>query len=185
MTPDSAREVPSPHIGRLLVASPALLDPNFFRAVVLVCDDEGELGLILNRPSESPVAEFLPMWVVDEPQVVFFGGPVQPEVAVGLAQPSDEDPIGFTPVTAGIGLFDLATPPEFVGLEHLRVFSGYSGWDTGQLEAELANGDWIVVDSDPGDLFDAEPATLWSRVLGRQGGELALLASFPIDPTLN
>lgn len=175
--------------GKLLVAAPALIDPNFARTVVLLCEfnEDGALGLVLNRPTESPVADFLPMWEPDEPPVVFIGGPVQPEVAVGLVRHRGVEPIGFSVVADDYGLFDLATPPELTdgALAALRVFSGYSGWGSGQLEAEVLNGDWVIVDATLDDLFGPDAHGLWSAVLRRQGGELAMLADFPEDPGLN
>jgi len=150
-------------------------------------DGEGAIGLVLNRPSRSPVHDYLPQWSPGEPSVVFVGGPVQPEIAVGLAEHSGQSPIGFTEISGDIGLFDLATPVELVSgaLSQLRVFSGYCGWARGQLEDELAAGDWIVVASEPDDPFTADAERLWTAVLRRQGGELATLADIPVDPRLN
>ncbi len=189
MMGDSATGLPSTHAGALLVAGPSLLDPNFARSVVLLCEvnEEGALGLMLNRPSQSPVADFLPQWQPEPPSVVFVGGPVQPEIAVGLGRRSGGEPIGFTEIRDDIGLFDLATPPELVvgALSQLRVFSGYAGWGEGQLEAELISGDWIVVEPSEGDAFSSEPDDLWAAVLRRQGGDLAMWAAYPQDPSLN
>jgi len=177
------------HGGKLLVAAPSLIDPNFARTVVLLCevDADGAIGLILNRPSTELVADYLPQWEPAPPTVVFVGGPVQPEIAVGLARRGVEEPIGFSAVDDHLGLFDLATPAELVAgaLSSLRVFSGYAGWDRGQLQSELETGDWIVVDRTADDCFTSEPLGLWTEVLRRQGGEVSLLADFPIDPTLN
>src|SRR6266700_3305091 len=76
--------------GRLLVATPTLYDPNFFRSVVLVLEhgEEGALGVVLNRPSETAVGESLPGWnpVASDPGVVFVGGPVSPDAAIGVAR---------------------------------------------------------------------------------------------------
>jgi putative transcriptional regulator len=189
MTSDSATGSPSLHAGSLLVAAPSLLDPNFTRTVVLVCEvnPEGALGLVLNRPSDSLVRDYLPQWKPSPPDVVFVGGPVQPEIAVGLGRHAGAEPLGFSAVEGNLGLFDLATPEELVagGLSHLRVFSGYAGWGAGQLEFELLTDDWVVVAAAVDDPFTQDPLTLWERVLRRQGGELALLAGFPPDPTLN
>lgn len=177
--------------GRLLVASVSLLDPNFFRAVVLICahDDDGAFGVVINRPSDARVADFLPDWapVTATPDVVFVGGPVSPEVAVGVAETSGLRPQSeaWTAVLGPVGMIDLGTPPDDLSVSRARVFSGYSGWGMGQLETEIGRGDWIVVDSAPGDGFAADPETLWNRVLRRQPGRLALLSTFPPDPRLN
>ncbi len=178
--------------GKLLIASPSLLDPNFTRAVVLLCqhDGDGALGLILNRPTDAAVAEFLPDWAahLSLPDVVFEGGPVQREAAVALARLDGEPPAdGWVPVGAGLGLLDISVPPWDVPgrVEALRVFSGYAGWGGGQLEGELRTDDWFVVPADPEDAFAPEPQPLWRTVLARQPGRLRMLAHFPDDPTLN
>jgi len=182
--------------GRLLVAGPRLVDPNFARTVVLICrhDDEGALGLVLNRPSSLAVAEALPGWVeaLAPPNVVFLGGPVQPEMAVALAllvperdgRPDSEE---WTPVDGRLGLLNLSASPalEVGGLERLRVYAGYAGWSAGQLDFEVASGDWWVLATEGDDPFSAAPGGLWSRVLRRQPGALALFANFPPDPSLN
>ncbi len=167
--------------GRLLVASPLLADLNFRRTVVLVLthDETGAVGVILNRATTSPVADHLPAWHGNavSPPVVFIGGPVEPSVAICLER-SDE---GSDPIP-GVGLIDLSGEP---GGERVRVFSGYSGWDHDQLEQELEEGAWIVAEPTPDDAFAEGTEALWEKVLRRQGGTAALLASFPEDPRLN
>jgi putative transcriptional regulator len=94
---------------------------------------------------------------------------------------------GWTPLAGVIGAVDLENEPVDLleALDGLRVFAGYAGWGPGQLEQELRLGGWLVLPSEPDDAFTANPATLWSRVLRRQGGELALLHTMPADPTNN
>jgi putative transcriptional regulator len=86
-----------------------------------------------------------------------------------------------------LGLIDLDAPPELLsaGLRGLRIFAGYAGWGGGQLDDELAEGAWYVVDSEPLDAFSAAPEELWRVVLRRQRGELAFLSTYPPDPSLN
>jgi putative transcriptional regulator len=178
--------------GQLLVATPRLIDPNFHRSVILLLDhdEEGALGVVINRPSELPLAEVLPAWAdaVAEPRLLFSGGPVSPEsaLAVGLTYgdgPSD----GFKHLIGQYGLVDLDALPETLipALVGVRVFSGYAGWGAGQLELELAEGSWYVVAAQPGDLLAPDPAQLWRAVLRRQPGELAYVATFPDDPMMN
>ena len=177
---------------RLLVAAPSLVDPNFARTVVLVIEhaEEGSLGVVLNRPSETDLGAALPRWegVAADPSVVFVGGPVAPTAAIALgAAPGGEEVEGWRPLFDGIGSIDLERDPEdlAVPVRDVRVFAGYVGWSPGQLEAEVEAGAWYVVDALPGDARCERPDDLWGAVLRRQGGPLALVANFPPDPTLN
>ncbi|GAA1186650.1 YqgE/AlgH family protein [Streptomyces hebeiensis] len=178
--------------GRLLVATPALADPNFARAVVLLLDHDGEgsLGVVLNRPTPVDVGEILAPWgeLAGEPGVVFQGGPVSLDSALGLAViPGGDGPLGWRRVHGAIGLVDLDTPPELIAraLGSLRIFAGYAGWGPGQLESELREGAWYVVESEPGDVSSPRPEGLWRAVLRRQRGKLAMVATYPDDPSLN
>ena len=172
--------------GQLLVASPQLLDPNFYRTVVYIAEhgEDGALGLVLNRPTEEPVADHLPDWApaTTAPAVVFVGGPVSNEIAVGLARCPVHPPESWAPGFDGSGLVDLSIGPESLGgVDALRIFSGYSGWITGQLEMELATDSWFVLPARPSDLFTDHPETLWRDVMARQPGRLAFYASYPHD----
>jgi putative transcriptional regulator len=184
--------------GRLLVATPLLGDPNFRRTVILIVEDEpeeGTLGVVLNRPTEVQVGQVLESWtdLVTGPSVVFKGGPVSPNSALALALARGEDePLGWrsldgSSLTARIGLVDLEAPPELLagGITSLRVFAGYAGWGPGQLQAEIDEGAWYVLAGEPTDAFLAEPERLWPEVLRRQGGEFAIVATYPDDPMLN
>ena len=183
----------SPFKGRLLIASPALRDPNFDRTIVLMLhhDEDGAVGLVLNHPSQMAVAEALPQWegAAAAPPVLFFGGPVDPSSAICLARmrPGPDPVEGWLPVIGRIGTLDLTRDPaETAGrLEDLRVFSGYSGWGPGQLEGELEGGAWLVVEPVHDDPFTTDPAGLWRAVLRRQPGRLAWLAQFPDDVHAN
>jgi putative transcriptional regulator len=184
--------------GQLLAATPMLGDVNFRRTIVLVVEDdkdEGTLGVVLNRPSEIPVEQVLQPWtnLVTGPSVLFRGGPVAPDSALALALPlGDEQPIGWRSLAGSklmsrLGLVDLGAPPELLadGIASLRVFAGYAGWGPGQLEAEIDVGAWLVLDGMPQDAFVPEPDRLYPSVLRRQGGDMALLSTYPDDPVLN
>jgi putative transcriptional regulator len=178
--------------GRLLVATPLLRDPNFDRAVVLVLshDADGALGVVVNRPTAVPVTDILPGWqpVVTSPGVVFHGGPVSLDSALGLVAVADgAEPLGVRRVSGRVGVVDLDTPPEIVqpGVVAMRVFAGYAGWSPEQLESEIAEGSWYVVEAETGDAFSDDADELWRAVLRRQDGPLALMATFPADPSLN
>ena len=215
--------------GKLLVATPLLTDPNFARTVVLMCahEDEGALGVVINRPTQSDVIEHVPEWhrLAASPAVIYSGGPVELEGALALGRMAEgraplagseakseagaggdaapgggseesadlDDRIdrgmeGWTAVTSEVGFIDLGRPPEqfaAAGLEHMRLFSGHSGWGSGQLEAEIEEDAWFVVDSEPGDAFSREPETLWREVLRRQSGRLQMYADYPRDVSVN
>ena len=184
--------------GRLLVATPLLSDPNFRRTVVLVVEHEpeqGTLGVVLNRPTQVPVDQVLEPWtdLATSPSVVFSGGPVATNSALALALvPGTDEPVGWhpldgSPAVARLGLVDLDAPPGLLApaVASLRVYAGYAGWSAGQLEAEISEGAWYVLPAEQGDAFCAEPERLWPAVLRRQGGELAYVATYPDDPSLN
>jgi putative transcriptional regulator len=191
-------DMPETLAGCLLVATPLLGDPNFRRAVVLVVDDEpeeGTLGVVLNRPTGTPVEQVLASWtdLVTAPTVVFEGGPVSPNSALGLAMvPGEDEPVGWraldsTAPPSRLGLVDLDAPPQLLagGIASLRVFAGYAGWSPGQLRSEISEGAWYVLEAEPADAFAAEPEQLWQVVLRRAGGTLALVATYPEDPAQN
>jgi putative transcriptional regulator len=179
--------------GRLLVATPTLEDPNFRRTVVLVLDhsDDGALGIVVNRPLEVDVAAVLPAWqpYTTNPGRLFQGGPVQLDSALGLvAVPGDgREPEGVRRIIGSLGLVDLDTPPDALAgdVAGLRIFAGYAGWSSGQLEDEIGEGAWYVVDSEPRDPFTDAPEGLWRAVLRRQRGDLALVSTYPDDPSMN
>jgi len=180
--------------GRLLVATPPLEDPNFDRTVIYVLEhhDEGALGLVLNRPSEEQLAEPLDAWIdlQSEPPQVFSGGPVEPDALIALARTREQlDEAGedLAPLNGTLASANLAADPGIVrpDISALRVFRGYSGWGPGQLEDEIDAGAWLVLDTDPSDVFTANPEELWRIVLRRQPGRLAWLASAPDDLETN
>lgn len=173
--------------GLLLVASPALVDPNFYRTVVLLLeyDAEGAVGVVLDRPLDLDAAEYLPAWreVLAPPHRVFEGGPVQPETAIGVAyRPSSGGIETWRPVLGGVGLIDVSLEPADIGeIREARIFAGYSGWGAGQLDMELAVGSWFPVMGTRDDVFDPVPRGLWRRVLRRQEPHIARYADYPTD----
>lgn len=178
--------------GRLLVATPPLVDPNFDRTVVYMIEhnDQGAIGVVVNRPTEEDSISGLERWLdrVTPPAVVFSGGPVELDALIGLALGNGADEQGGWAVTRnGIGTVDLERSPY--DLEplpsHLRLFRGYSGWGPWQLDGELEAGAWIVLDALPTDPFTEHPDDLWRSVLRRQGGRLAWIAQAPDDLASN
>lgn len=186
--------------GRLLVASPDMGDPNFADSVVLLLEvnDDGALGVILNRPAAIPVAEVLPAWAehASAPELLFRGGPVSTDGALGVALVRggpERQPPGFRPLedaapeAGDLGLLDLDAPAELFAdsLAGLRIFAGYAGWGAGQLAGEIERDDWYVVPATADDVFGSESTGLRREVLRRQPGDLAWHATRPADPAMN
>lgn len=176
--------------GQLLLASPTLLDPNFARTVVLIGmhDGDGAMGVVLNRPSTATVAEAVPQLgeLLGAADTVYVGGPVQPGSVVFLAEFLDPSVAG-TLVLGRIGFPAPDAEPEQLAdaTERRRLFAGHAGWAPGQLDAEIAEGDWIAHPATPAEVFCEEPGQLWSEVLTRKGGSYALIARMPVDPSVN
>jgi putative transcriptional regulator len=176
--------------GRLLVATPALFDPNFRRTVVLVGEhgDEGAMGLVLNRPSDVTVGEAVPPLadVAGGDSIVHVGGPVQPEAVLVLAE-FDDPEAAATIVVGDVGFASSEGElGEVAGVtRRARVFAGYSGWGPGQLEAELEEESWLVEPAEGVDLFPEAGDDLFGAVLRRKGGTYRVLALMPEDPSTN
>jgi putative transcriptional regulator len=175
--------------GQLLVASPALHDPNFRRTVVLITEHnaDGAAGLVLNRPSEAEVVEAVPQLeqLADDGDHVWVGGPVEPNAVLVLGEfldPSD----AAVPLFGSLGFPALDEPDEIVPLTtRRRIFAGYAGWASGQLEDELAREDWILEPAANDDAFTETPEELWAEVLRRKGGIYELVSRMPEDPSVN
>lgn len=188
-----ADETPRVAPGDLLVSSTELVEPTFRRTVVYLVEhsDTGSLGVVLNRPSEAPVADVVPAWggKAAEPATIFVGGPVRRDAALclGVLRPHAPLRVGLRPVEGRVVMVDLDADPDELAprLLGIRLFAGYSGWSAGQLEGELARQDWVVVPSLPDDLLVPPGVDLWARVLRRQPMPLALLATHPLDPDRN
>lgn len=194
-------EVPPGEVagGRLLVATPLLTEPTFARTVVLLLHaggDDGALGVVLNRPSDVEIERVLPGWDVGAaaPPVVFEGGPVQPQAAICLAElrPGVTEHAGLAPLPVSVpgpryATVDLDLDPTEVvpAVARMRVFAGYAGWSAGQLESEVEEGAWWVLDALPDDAYRARPDGLWRVVLRRQPAPLSFAATLPEDASLN
>jgi putative transcriptional regulator len=174
--------------GQLLVSSPALVDPNFRKTVVLIAhhDDEGAMGLVLSRPSSVTAAEAVPALdgIVGAADPVFVGGPVQPEAFMALAE-FDDLADAAAPIFGRVGFMPAETEPDELSVRRVRLFAGYAGWGPGQLEAELDEPSWIVVAAEADDPFADDPDELWREVIHRKGGRFSLLENMPFDPWLN
>jgi putative transcriptional regulator len=177
--------------GKLILAGPTLKDPNFDRTVVFITEhnEDGAMGLVLNRPSEATVGDAVPdlTWIAEADDPVYVGGPVAPNGVIVLAEWDDptravvlvEDDLGFVPGDAD--------DPDLLAaaVRRARVYAGHAGWGPGQLEDELAEEAWIVQAPRREELFSEDAESLWPAVLRRMGREFALLSTMPPDPSLN
>ena len=175
--------------GHLLISGASLWDPNFRRTVVLIGhhDDEGAVGVVLNRPLDATVEEAAPPLspLVLPGETLFSGGPVQPEAAVVLADFEDPGKAGVLALDSIGFLPEEADPESLGGLRRARVFAGYAGWGAGQLEAEMDEDSWHATPARPEDVFTSRPEGLWALAVGRLGPGFRLLATMPLDPQLN
>ena len=181
--------------GTLLLANTDLLEPTFRRSVIYIVEhnDGGTLGVVLNRSSETAVYNVLPQWakLAAKPKTMFIGGPVKRDAALCLGTLRvGVDPNGvpgLRHVAGRVAMVDLDVEPDVVAplLEGVRIYAGYSGWTTGQLEGEIERDDWIVLSALPADVLAQPRVDLWGRVLRRQPLPLSLLATHPIDVSRN
>jgi len=178
--------------GCLLVAAADLADPNFAGTVVFLieADDDGAFGVVINQPSPMLVADLTAQWgdLCTEPEVAFRGGTVAPNGALALARlRTDADAEGVRRVSPFVGAVDLEGDADRVAavIDGMRLFAGYAGWGSGQLQGEVDRGDWYVLPSRPDDLFRIDVTTLRRDVLRRQPGDLAFHATRPADPDQN
>ena len=172
--------------GSFLVATPVIGAPPFARSVVLMLehDESGAVGLILNARTQLSVQEHIPFLAerVSDPGAVFLGGPVSTETAVSLGQSGTAEFLRPTPF-ANIGILDPEQLPD--DLTDLRVYAGYSGWDPGQLEAELTEGSWWVLPADRSLIFASDTRDMWDRVVRSAPGGIAFHTTYPDDLSLN
>lgn len=169
--------------GRLLVASPALGDPNFARTVVLMVshDADAALGLVVNRPyGTAPLAALVERLGVgtvasDRQVAVGYGGPVQPDTGF-LVHDAAYAVEATIRVTERIAV--TPDPKALTGLAgpdapaHALVTLGYAGWGPGQLDGEIARGDWDSVAAEPDLVFATDPASTWDRARALVGTDL-------------
>ena len=179
--------------GQLLVASPQLRDPNFHRSIILIVRDEedGAMGLVLNRPLEMTVAEACAQ-VLETPCTVeaslHEGGPCEGPMMVLLAGEAYGEAIGDQEVFSGVWFITNKDEIESLladGGADLKCFVGYAGWTQGQLESELAAGAWLAHPADPENVFSADPRQ-WSKLMTQitLGDEIDP-KRIPDDPSVN
>ena len=178
-------------VGRFLVAAPSMPDKNFQKSVVFICkhDEDGALGIIVNNKVEDlPLGQVYKQLGIEVSPVaaeraVLFGGPV--DTARGLvlhsADYKREETLlieGGMALTASLEILkDMAGGR---GPKEAWLALGHSGWQPGQLDFEMQDNAWLVVDGDAALVFDTDFAAKWQRALDRLGSKGGLGGRF--DP---
>ncbi len=179
--------------GILLIATPALKDPNFRQSVILLCEhsEQGALGVVVNRPTEINITEVLPQVPILEGQQhrVFTGGPVQKNSLLILYR-VPEEPSDTHHVVDGVYLGGNVETLERIleqpsTNESFRAFMGYSGWAPGQLENEMNSGSWLTMPADPVFVFEKDPSLLWHDIIQSLDESFKIYIDMPVDPSLN
>jgi putative transcriptional regulator len=188
--------------GYFLISEFDLLDPNFYRSVVLMIahDEDGAFGLVVNRPSQATLGEVIE-GVEDTPAAsipVYVGGPVQQNAlfvlhmsasrageAAGVKEPLEG--LAFEPATKS--LIEYLTG-EWAALPEkqrpvVRIYAGYSGWGPGQLESELKRESWVVLKATQQVVFDPDPQATWAEALARKGPLYQIILQTGFKPSMN
>jgi putative transcriptional regulator len=158
---------------------PQLADPNFNRAVVLLCDHgpDGAFGLIVNRPTDTPAIDavrFEPPLLSTSPLHLWEGGPVEPQRGWILMS---ERPDHSDVVEVHDGVYLSTSPMVLRGILEMdpppraRVLTGYAGWGPGQLDAELSDSAWLISEVDVNLLFEITPDQMWETAIRRLGAD--------------
>lgn len=175
--------------GQLLISAGGLYDPNFRHTVVLVAahDEQGAVGVILNRPLDMRVVEATPLLadLTGYDAVLFEGGPVAPQEAVLLVE-ADDRAVLDVHAFGGVGFLTGEVSDDVrSAIRRARVYLGHAGWGPGQLEAEMDRSAWILEPARADDVFSEDAGRLWQRVLERKGPPYSNLARIPFDPSMN
>ena len=178
--------------GKILLAEPFMLDPNFKRSAVLLCDhskDDGSVGVILNKPLQTKIDELIDEFPSFDSEV-FFGGPVQMDTVHYLHNVGDllEESIEVCRGVFWGGDFEklkFLVAQELIKPHQIRFFVGYSGWSEGQLTDELNYGSWVLANMDANYVFKSEPETLWQSIMENKGSTYSVIAQMPEDLSWN
>jgi putative transcriptional regulator len=177
--------------GQLLLDSGQLRGSFFQRTVVLVCqhDAEGAFGLVLNRSTGSSVGEMIVADLPDQLKAcpLYLGGPVQTSALSFLHSDSFIPDANVIPnLSLGHSLDSLIEIGEsFSSSRKIRMFAGYAGWSSGQLEDEMKRESWLTHPASLELVFETEPADLWQLILRQKGWKYKLLSQMPDDPSMN
>lgn len=177
-------------VGRLLIAQPFLPDSYFTRSVILIGqhDYEGSVGFILNKPTEFPINDALE----DFPEIeanLYFGGPVQTDTIHFIHRfkniPGSKELSPGVYWGGDLEILKQGIASKKIEADDIMFFAGYSGWEEGQLEEEKTNKAWFVSENKPEFMFSDNACDLWGYTLKSIGSNYAILANFPVDPSLN
>lgn len=178
--------------GKILLAEPFMLDPNFKRSAVLLCDhskEEGSVGFILNKPLQTKIDELIDEFPEFDSEV-FFGGPVQMDTVHYLHNVGDllEESIEVSRGVYWGGDFEklkFLVAQELIKPHQIRFFVGYSGWSEGQLDDEMSYGSWVLANMDANYVFKTEPQSLWQSIMENKGNTYSVIAQMPEDISWN
>lgn len=180
-----------PQKGRVLISEPFMADPNFKRSVVYLCEhnEDGSFGFVINNSLDIALSELVE-GIENSEFKVSFGGPVSADNLYYLHTLQDKIE-GSYEIAPGLytgGSFDQLKPLINTGIittDEIRFFLGYSGWEAGQLDAELKVNSWLVGETSPKDVLNIKDKNLWKKTLESMGGKFKMLSNFPEDPSLN
>lgn len=177
--------------GSILLAEPFMVDPNFKRTAVLLCEhsEDGSIGFVLNKKLDVSLNELLS----DFPEfdtMVYFGGPVQTDTIHYIHNVGDllDESRKIADGVWWGGNFEtlkVLIQTELIKPENIRFFIGYSGWSEEQLEEEMESGSWVTADMHPNYVFKSRPDSLWSQIMSNKGDLFTVIANMPDSVTYN
>ncbi len=177
--------------GKILLAEPFMIDPNFKRATILLFEheEEGSLGFIMNKRLDSKISEL----IGDFPEFnspVYFGGPVQTDTIhyihnVGnLLDDSQKIEKGIY-LGGDFEKLKFLIASDMIKPSNIKFFRGYCGWSPGQLSEEMSYGSWITAEMDSNYLFKGRPEQLWKKIMRNKGRNYTVIAQMPDDIICN
>ncbi len=184
--------------GNFLISETDLIDPNFFRTVVLITDhgEEGAFGLVVNRSAGVYMQDILPSFSGSSAGTipVYVGGPVEQQYLFllhdGLDGVDVPDPavspvpgVIFQPLTETIA--EALNHHQNLSKKNIHVFAGYSGWGPGQLEHEIEEDAWLTIPASPEIVFHPNPANGWKDAMSKKGDLYRIIAQTGFKPSMN